>query len=134
MNQQSKIAGGPRLLRPEQGLYRSEYEHDACGVGMVANLSGEASHAIVLNGIRILKRLMHRGATGNDPETGDGAGLLMKIPHGFFRKVIAGMASGDRMQTSTSEVGSLKSEVKNSSGAFGVAMIFGGEGEEEKIE
>ena len=128
MNQQGKCE------QRAEGLYRSEYEHDACGVGMVANLSGEASHAIVVNGIRILKRLMHRGATGNDPETGDGAGLLMKIPHGFFRKVIAGMTSGDRMQTSTSEVGSLKSEVKNSSGAFGVAMIFGGEGEEEKIE
>ena len=72
-----------------QGLYRREYEHDACGVGMVANLSGEASHDIVEKGMTILKRLMHRGATGNDPETGDGAGLLMRIPHAFFRKVIA---------------------------------------------
>ena len=78
MNQQSKYD------QLAQGLYRSEYEHDACGVGMVANLSGEASHEIVVNGMTILKRLMHRGATGNDPETGDGAGLLMKIPHGFF--------------------------------------------------
>ena len=93
MNQQSKIAGGPRLSRPEQGLYRSEYEHDACGVGMVANLSGEASHEIVVNGMTILKRLMHRGATGNDHETGDGAGLLMKIPHGFFRKVLGDVFS-----------------------------------------
>ena len=81
MNQQSKY-------ERQQGLYRSEYEHDACGVGMVANLSGEASHEIVVNGMTVLKRLMHRGATGNDPETGDGAGLLMKIPHGFFRKVL----------------------------------------------
>ena len=72
----------------QQGLYRSEYEHDACGVGMVANLSGVASHEIVVSGMTVLKRLMHRGATGNDPETGDGAGLLMKIPHGFFRKVM----------------------------------------------
>ena len=72
----------------QQGLYRSEYEHDACGVGMVANLSGEASHDIVEKGMTILKRLMHRGATGNDPETGDGAGLLMRIPHGFFKKVL----------------------------------------------
>ena len=70
----------------QQGLYRSEYEHDACGVGMVANLSGEASHGIVANGLTILKRLMHRGATGNDPETGDGAGLLLKIPQRFFQK------------------------------------------------
>ena len=97
--------------RQQNGLYRSEYEHDACGVGMVANLSGEASHDIVVKGMTILKRLMHRGATGNDPETGDGAGLLMKIPHGFSRKVLG---------------------LEND--AFGVAMIFGGEGEEAKIE
>ena len=72
----------------QQGLYRREYEHDACGVGMVANLSGEANHDIVEKGMTILKRLMHRGATGNDPETGDGAGLLMRIPHGFFKKIL----------------------------------------------
>ena len=96
--------------RQQSGLYRSEYEHDACGVGMVANMSGEASHDIVIKGMTILKRLMHRGATGNDPETGDGAGLLMKIPHVFFRKVLG--IDGD----------------------FGIAMIFGGEGEETKIE
>ena len=121
--------------RQSDGLYRSEYEHDACGVGMVANLSGEASHEIVVNGMTILKRLMHRGATGNDPETGDGAGLLMKIPYGFFRKVLAGMTSDNRLQTSTLEVGSLKSEVKNNSDTdLGIAMIFGGEGEEGKIE
>ena len=70
----------------QRGLYRSEFEHDNCGVGMVANLSGEASHDIVVSGVTILKRLLHRGATGNDPETGDGAGLLLKIPQGFFRK------------------------------------------------
>ena len=102
---------------------------------MVANLSGEASHDIVVKGMTILKRLMHRGATGNDSETGDGAGLLMKIPHGFFRKVLAGMTSDNRLQPSTLEVGSLKSEVKNCSDPdIGIAMIFGGEGEEEKIE
>ena len=110
MNQQSKYAGGSRVSRPEQGLYRRKYEHDACGVGMVANLSGEASHEIVVNGLTILKRLMHRGATGNDPKTGDGAGLLLKIPHEFFRKTLGG------------------------TGPFGIAMLFGGEGEEAKIE
>ncbi len=128
MNQQSEYD-------QQQGLYRSEYEHDACGVGMVANLSGKASHEIVVNGMTVLKRLMHRGATGNDPGTGDGAGLLMKIPHGFFRNVLAGMTSDNRLQTSTLEVGSLKSEVKNYSHTdLGVAMIFGGEGEEGAIE
>jgi glutamate synthase (NADPH/NADH) large chain len=109
MNQQGKYEEQP-------GLYRSEYEHDACGVGMVANLSGEASHEIVEKGMTILKRLMHRGATGNDPETGDGAGLLLRIPHGFFRKILAADGVG--------KTGDL----------FGIAMIFGGEGEEEKIE
>ena len=121
MNQQSKITGGPCLSRPEQGLYRSEYEHDACGVGMVANLSGEASHAIVVNGMTILKRLMHRGATGNDPETGDGAGLLMKIPHGFFRKVLGELSHAEVQRGRDAE-------------GIGIAMVFGGEGEEEKIE
>ena len=105
----------------QRGLYRPEFEHDNCGVGMVANLSGEASHDIVVSGVTILKRLLHRGATGNDPETGDGAGLLLKIPQGFFRKVL-----------SHAEVprGGGRSE----DGIFGVAMIFGGEGEEKKIE
>ena len=105
----------------QQGLYRSEYEHDACGVGMVANLSGEASHDIVEKGMTILKRLMHRGATGNDPETGDGAGLLMRIPHGFFKKVLGKSLTQRRRGAECAET-------------FGVAMIFGGEGEEEKIE
>ena len=95
-----------------QTLYRREYEHDACGVGMVANLSGEASHDIVEKGMTILRRLMHRGATGNDPRTGDGAGLLMRIPFGFFRKVLAA-----KDEKATNDVES-----------FGVAMIFGGEG------
>ena len=98
-----------------RGLYRVEYEHDACGVGMVANLSGEADHGIVEKGMTILKRLMHRGATGNDPETGDGAGLLLKIPHAYFKKEL-GDVLGRKEQP------------------LGVAMIFGGEGEEEKIE
>ena len=110
----------------QQGLYRGEYEHDACGVGMVANLSGEASHDIVVSGMTVLKRLMHRGATGNDPETGDGAGLLMKIPHGFFRKVM-----GDVFHTETQRH---RGGTDGSGEAFGVAMIFGGEGEERKIE
>ena len=114
MNQQSKY-------ERQQGLYRSEYEHDACGVGMVANLSGEASHEIVVNGMTILKRLMHRGATGNDPETGDGAGLLMKIPHGFFRKILEKLSHAEAQRGRDAE-------------SIGIAMVFGGEGEEEKIE
>ena len=118
MNQRSEVK--------HQGLYRSEYEHDACGVGMVANLSGEASHDIVLKGMTILKRLMHRGATGNDPETGDGAGLLMRIPHGFFKKTIGELSHAEVQRRGDGVVGGGE--------AFGVAMIFGGEGEEAVIE
>ena len=110
-----------------QGLYRPEFEHDNCGVGMVANLSGEASHEIVVNGVTILKRLLHRGATGNDPETGDGAGLLLKIPHEFFEKKI-GKALGRKGRKGRKE-----DAVKEST-PFGVAMIFGGEGEEKAID
>jgi len=73
-------------LPPRQGLYDPRHEHDACGVGFVANIRGERSHGIVLQGIEVLENLTHRGATGADPETGDGAGLLLQIPDGFFRR------------------------------------------------
>ena len=116
MNQQSKYG--------QLGLYRSEYEHDACGVGMVANLSGEANHDIVEKGMTILKRLMHRGATGNDPETGDGAGLLMRIPHGFFKKVLKDVFNAETQRR----------KERRDDILFGIAMIFGGDGEEGKIE
>ena len=111
----------------QRGLYRSEFEHDNCGVGMVANLSGEASHDIVVSGVTILKRLLHRGATGNDPETGDGAGLLLKIPHEFFEKKLE-KAFGRKERKGR------KDDTVNEKTPFGVAMIFGGDGEEEKIE
>ena len=58
----------------QAGLYRREYEHDACGVGLVADMAGRASHDIVADGLTVLKRLMHRGATGNDPETATARG------------------------------------------------------------
>jgi glutamate synthase (NADPH/NADH) large chain len=67
------------------GLYEPEMEHDACGVGFVAHIKGEKSRAIVDDGLEILKRLSHRGATGADPDTGDGAGILLQIPHRFFK-------------------------------------------------
>ncbi len=69
-----------------QGLYDPSNEHDACGVGMIVDMNGRATHHIVKQGIAILKRLLHRGATGSDPETGDGAGILLQIPHEFFSK------------------------------------------------
>ena len=129
MNQQSKYG--------QLGLYRSEYEHDACGVGMVANLSGEANHDIVEKGMTILKRLMHRGATGNDPETGDGAGLLMRIPHGFFKKVLGKSLTRIPQPKAVREADALAGVRRRGAECaetFGVAMIFGGDGEEGKIE
>ncbi|HEX5447059.1 MAG TPA: glutamate synthase subunit alpha, partial [Pirellulales bacterium] len=69
---------------PAQGLYHPAQEHDACGVGFVVNIRGEASHQIVRSGIEILVNLTHRGACGCDPLTGDGAGILTQIPHEFF--------------------------------------------------
>ncbi|MCU0426294.1 MAG: glutamate synthase large subunit [Candidatus Kapabacteria bacterium] len=74
-------------LPPKQGLYDPAFERDACGVGFVANLSGKPSRDIVTQGLKILKNLKHRGATGCDPHTGDGAGILTQIPHDFFRRV-----------------------------------------------
>ncbi len=68
------------------GLYDPRNEHDACGVGFVAKLDGTASHGIVRHGIQLLLNLVHRGASGCDPLTGDGAGLLIQLPHGFFKK------------------------------------------------
>ena len=76
-------------LPPQQGLYDPRYEHDACGIGFVANIKGRASHKIIEQGVEVLVNLTHRGACGCDPETGDGAGLLLQIPHGFFLKQAA---------------------------------------------
>jgi len=70
----------------KQGLYDPFYEHDSCGVGFVVNINGQPSHQIVTDGITILKNLAHRGALGGDSKTGDGAGMLMQIPHAFFVK------------------------------------------------
>ena len=69
----------------KKGLYSPEQEHDACGVGVVADIKGRKSHQIVEEGLQVLINLGHRGAAGSDPETGDGAGLLIQTPHDFFR-------------------------------------------------
>jgi glutamate synthase (NADPH) large chain len=67
------------------GLYDSRFEHDACGVGFVADLSARGGHDVVASALRVLCNLEHRGAAGADPDTGDGAGILTQIPDGFFR-------------------------------------------------
>src|SRR6202166_3311526 len=66
---------------PTQGLYNPAQERDACGIGFVANIRGHKSHDIITKGIQVLLILAHRGACGCDSETGDGAGILLQIPH-----------------------------------------------------
>ena len=89
------------------GLYSPESEHDACGVGMVANITGEKTHQIIDESLQVLINLAHRGATGRDPETGDGAGILIQMPHQFFQR----------------EAGSLGFTLP-AAGEFGVGMVF----------
>lgn len=73
-------------LPEKQGLYDPQYEHDACGIGFVVNIKGNKSHEIVRQAITILKNLTHRGGCGSESNTGDGAGILIQIPHAFFKK------------------------------------------------
>ena len=70
-----------------QGMYDPRNEHDACGVGFVATLTGEASHTLVEQALTVLRNLEHRGATGSEPDSGDGAGILSQVPDAFFRDV-----------------------------------------------
>jgi glutamate synthase domain-containing protein 2/glutamate synthase domain-containing protein 1/glutamate synthase domain-containing protein 3 len=79
MHNRSSIPG------PE-GLYDPAHDHDACGVGFVADVAGKRSHDIVLKALQVLDNLTHRGACGCDPRTGDGAGILVQIPHEFFKR------------------------------------------------
>ncbi len=76
----------PNGLPPAQGLYHPAHEHDACGIGFVASINGTKSHDIIRKGIQVLLNLAHRGACGCDPETGDGAGVLIQIPHKFLAR------------------------------------------------
>ncbi|MCK9572561.1 MAG: glutamate synthase large subunit, partial [Candidatus Omnitrophica bacterium] len=99
-----------------QGLYQPEFEHDACGVGFVCNIKGQKSNAIVKQGIEVLHRLSHRGAVGADPKTGDGAGILIQIPHDFFKKI-----SKD-----------IKINLPDP-GAYGVGLVFLPEDQDERI-
>ncbi len=73
------------------GLYDPAHEHDGCGIALVAKLWGEASHAVVEKALDALENLEHRGAEGADPNTGDGAGILLQIPDGFLRAAVAGV-------------------------------------------
>lgn len=98
-----KLVGPP----PKQGLYDPRFEHDACGIGFVANIKGAKSNQIVRQGLTALRNLIHRGACGCEPNTGDGAGVLLQTPHEFLRKASA--EAGIRLP---------------SFGEYGVGMVF----------
>ncbi len=85
MSNHRTATGLPRA----QGLYHPRNEHDSCGMGFVASIRGERSHEIIRQGIEVLINLTHRGACGCDSETGDGAGILIQIPHKFFARECA---------------------------------------------
>jgi glutamate synthase domain-containing protein 1 len=72
-----------------QGLYHPQFEHDACGIGFVVNIKGEKSNQILRQALKALVNLSHRGALGSEPNSGDGAGILMQIPHDFYKDVCA---------------------------------------------
>src|SRR6201999_2817240 len=74
---------------PPQGLYDGTHEHDACGVAFVATMTGVPSHLIVSQALTALRNLEHRGAAGAEPNSGDGAGILLQVPDRFFREVTA---------------------------------------------
>ena len=93
--------------QPSQGLYKSSAEHDACGIGMICSIKNAASHKIVEDGLKILCNLEHRGAVGADPKAGDGAGILIQLPHAFFAE----------------EVKDLGFELPDA-GQYGVAQLF----------
>jgi glutamate synthase (ferredoxin) len=85
--EQQQNPGGVRTAPPsKQGLYDPQFEHDSCGVGFVVNIKGKKSHAIVQQALQALRNLDHRGACGCEANTGDGAGILMQVPHDFLAK------------------------------------------------
>jgi len=104
-------------LPKKQGLYDPRFEHDACGMGFVVNINGEKSHDIVGQAITVLKNLNHRGASGSEENTGDGAGILIQIPHKFFAKETA------KLGFSLPEFGD-----------YGVGMVFLPPQEDKRIE
>ncbi|MCB0192157.1 MAG: glutamate synthase large subunit [Anaerolineae bacterium] len=84
---QTNVTQTPIGWPQKQGLYDPQFERDACGVGFVVNIKGKKSHQIIQQALEVLNNLTHRGATGAESNTGDGAGILFQIPHKFFKKV-----------------------------------------------
>ena len=107
-NQSKLNPGGARTAPPpKQGLYDPQFEHDSCGVGFVVNIKGKKSHAIVEQALQALCNLDHRGACGCEANTGDGAGILMQVPHEFL--VVATANSGFKLPAP---------------GQYGLGMLF----------
>jgi glutamate synthase (NADPH/NADH) large chain len=73
-------------MAQKQGLYHPSFEHDSCGIGFVANLNNQKSFTYIQNALDMLVNMEHRGGCGCEPETGDGAGILLQIPHEFYAK------------------------------------------------
>ncbi|MGA2836176.1 MAG: glutamate synthase large subunit [Acidimicrobiales bacterium] len=82
------VGPGTSPRPPTAGLYDPRFEHDACGVALVADLQGRASHRLVLQAVDALEHLAHRGATGSEEDSGDGAGILIQVPDAFYREVV----------------------------------------------
>ncbi len=81
-----------KRFRPgKDGLYDPQFEHDSCGIGFVANIKGKKSYDIIRRGLEVLERMTHRGAEGADNKTGDGAGIMMQIPHSFYNEEMPGL-------------------------------------------
>ncbi|MCH5310858.1 MAG: glutamate synthase large subunit [Prevotella sp.] len=95
-----------------KGLYNAEYEHDACGVGMVVNIHGNKSHELVDNALKVLENMRHRGAEGADGRTGDGAGIMLQIPHEFI--LLQGIPVPEKGKYGTGLVFLPKDEVQQS--------------------
>ena len=104
-------------LPEKQGLYDPRFEHDACGVGFVVNIKGEKSHEIVEQALTVLENLDHRGACGCEENTGDGAGILMQVPHVFLKEACAGL--GFQLPEP---------------GDYGVGMIFFPDHREQRVQ
>src|SRR3990172_3769909 len=79
----------PSLPPAKQGLYDPRFEHDACGIGFVVNIKGKKSRHVVEQVLTALQNLDHRGARGSEEETGDGAGILLQVPHAFLSRASA---------------------------------------------
>lgn len=90
-----------RDLPAPQGLYDPAYEHDSCGIGLVVNIKGNRSYNIIDDALTILENLKHRGAEGADAKSGDGAGILVQIPHQFLYGNVKSWASPCRQPVTT---------------------------------